>query len=209
MTDRHPDGGTIRVRKRDGEVERFSLPKLMTCMRRGLDGAGDAAGFSLRGARGLAEAVQTYLAEMADTDPVMAARIADMVYLVLTHTGHGEAAMAIQEFARERERDRRRVLVATRRKVDGRYAQRRWKKGLVVSHLRRQHLLDAPVSRMIAGRVEQLVFNCGLRVVTSGLVTEMVRSELLAWGLLPAALMAKRVRRPRRGRRLQDNVDHA
>ena len=60
---------------------------------------------------------------------------------------------------------------------------------------------------MIASRVEQLVFNCGLKVVTTGLVEEMTNSELLAWGLLPGALVVKKSKGRRDPRRVVDQTD--
>ncbi len=60
---------------------------------------------------------------------------------------------------------------------------------------------------MIAGSVEQLIFNCGLKVVTSDLVREMANSELLAWGLLPGALVVSKKRKSRIGKRVKDKTD--
>ncbi len=204
MNNRMPEARMIRVCKRDGSVEPFNLAKLVNCMRNGMSASGDAVGLDVPCVRGLAEAVNTYLTETVDDAPVTSARIADLVDLVLTQTGHPDAAIMTRRFARNRERERRGQLVASARKSDGRFVQKRWKKGLLVQHLRRKHMLDAPASRMIAGRVEQLIFKCGLRVVTTGLVTEMARSELLAWGLLPGALVAKRGHKQRQDTRVQD-----
>jgi hypothetical protein len=58
---------------------------------------------------------------------------------------------------------------------------------------------------MIAGRVEQLIFNCNFRVVTTGLVVEMTRSELMTWGLVPAAFAVKRSHRSQKGSRVRDD----
>ena len=62
---------------------------------------------------------------------------------------------------------------------------------------------------MIAGRVEQMIFECGLRSVTSGLVREMARSELLSWGLLPGALVVKKIRKERDTGRIKDRFESA
>lgn len=209
MDERISSGKWIRIRKRDGSLEPFSVAKIAGAIRSGMTATGDTAGLDLVGVRGLAEAVQDYLLQTADDEPVRTARIAELIELVLVQTGHSAAAMAIRQYARELERERRQLLVATARKTDGRFVQRRWKKAHLVQHLRHKHLLDAPASRMIAGRVEQLVLSSGLRVVTAGLVTEMARSELLAWGLLPGALVTKRRGKQRRGQAVQDNMDRA
>jgi hypothetical protein len=145
-------------------------------------------------AAGLAEAVHEYVRKTYGDEPVESKRLSELVEIVLSQTGHTAACWATQQDRALREQQRRRLMVANPRPSDGRYVRRRWDKSHVVQHLRRQHGLDAPVARMLAGRVEQLIFNCGLRVVTSGLVYEMIKSELLAWGLLPGALMVKRVR---------------
>ena len=65
----------------------------------------------------------------------------------------------------------------------------------MVSHLLDDHRLEPTTARIVSGRVEQVVFNCGLKVVTQEFVKETVNSELLAWGLLPGALAVKRKRK--------------
>jgi hypothetical protein len=132
-----------------------------------------------------------------------------LVELVLNQTGHASAALAIRDHATLRDRQRRRTLVATPRPTDGRFVQHRWNKTHLVQHLRRKHQLNAQTARIIAGRVEELVLECGLAVVTAGLVREMARSELLAWGLLPGALVVKKSRRGHRGTRVQRGPEPA
>jgi hypothetical protein len=196
----------IRVRKRDGTLEAFAMPKLLNCIQVGLAASSDIADMDPATARGLAEAVYDYLVSTLKNGPVTSERIADLIDFVLTQTGQGAVAMQIRQFAHQRDRQRRKVLVAVHH-ADGRVNHRRWDKGRLVKHMRDSHLLDAPASRMIAGRVEQLIFNCGLRVVTAGLVEEMARSELLAWGLLPAALVVKRNSNARGNPKVRDNID--
>ncbi|GMU32699.1 MAG: hypothetical protein HS101_13375 [Planctomycetia bacterium] len=188
---------TIVVRKRDGTNESFVISKLLNCIQNGLTAGGETCGLNLTAAGGLAEAVFEYLQSSYSASPVPSRHLAELVELVLCETGHASASMAIRQHAAHREFCRRRILVATPRPSDGRFAQRRWNKSLLVQHFRRCHQLDAPTARMMAGRVEELVFNCGLRVVTTGFVREAARSELLAWGLMPGALVVKRSYSPR------------
>lgn len=194
----------IRVIKRDGSIEPFAIAKMLNCIRNGLAATGDSCGLDMSAAGGLAEAVFEYLTSSFRRSPVPSRHIAELVELVLSQTGHGTASLAIREHTASRELRRRRLMVASARPSDGRIVQHRWSKSLLVRHLRRQHHLDVPIARMIAGRVEQLLFNCGLRVVTSGLIREMARSELLAWGLAPGALVVKRVRPSDRCGRVRD-----
>ena len=184
----------VRVSKRDGSVEEFTPAKLVQCIQWGLQASGDGTDADVITARGLAEAVGEYLQNSHAGLPVPSPHVADLVELVLTQTGYTDACMAIRQHQWMRDRFRRHLLIATPKGSDGRFVQRRWNKAHLVQHLRRRHTLDTPASRMIAGRVEQLIFSCGLKVVTAGLVMEMTRSELLAWGLLPGALVVKRER---------------
>ena len=207
MDERRQDSDAIRVRKRDGGTESFTVAKAARTIELAMSATGDSAGFDPVCVRGLAEAVRDYLAESDEPNPVRTSRIAELVELVLTQTGHEDAADAMIGQLRHLERQRRHLLVAAPRRSDGRIVQRRWRKAHVVQHLRSEHLLEAPAARMIAGRVEQLLFRCGLRVVTTGLITEMARSELLAWGLLPGALVTRKRRSRPRGQSLQDKLD--
>ncbi len=195
----------IRVAKRDGTIEPFTISKMLNCIRNGLSASGESCGLDFSSAGGLAEAVFEYLENSYAGRPVPSQHVAELVELVLSQTGHSAAGMAIREHAAFREQGRKRLLVATARASDGRFVQHRWDKRLLVQHLRRQHHLEAPTARMIAGRVEQLIFNCRLRVVTSGLVREMTRSELLAWGLLPGALVVKKRPQPRGRGKIKDH----
>ncbi len=186
--------GSIRVVKRDGSLEPFDFVKLHNCIRNGFQTAGESGIVPAETARGLAEAVQTYLEQSSPTRPIHTGQIAELVELVLNETGNTSVGMAIKEHHTIRGLHRKYVRVAERRPRDGRYVMRRWDKSRISRALRDEHGLERPAARMIAGRVEQLTFNCGLRAVTTGLVGEIMRSELLAWGLLPGALVVQRRR---------------
>jgi hypothetical protein len=209
MNDYSAPDESIRVTKRDGSVEPFVLAKLLHSIRCGLMMANETQDLDTSTAGNLGEAVYEYLKATYGDSRVSARQLAELVELVLTQTGHNGAAMAIREHHRFREKLRRSVMVASTRPGDGRYIQHRWNKTLVLQHLRRRHGLESPSARMIAGRVEELVFSCGLRVVTCGLVREMVKSELLAWGLLSGALVVKRSRPHREMRKVRGNSDSA
>ena len=191
-SDQFATDGSIRIMKRDGSIEPFVLSKLLHCIGNGFCTSGEPPERSSATARGLAEAVHAYLRKTGPRSPVPTEQLSELVELVLTQTGHTAVGMAIKQHDQLRDRQRRWLRVAGSNHRNGCYVQRRWNKCRVVEHLREAHVLDAPASRIIASRVEQLVFNCGLKVVTTGLVREMVKSELLAWGLLPGALLVKK-----------------
>ena len=199
----------LSVAKRDGTVEPFVIGKILNCVQNGLAASGEPLAIDTSAAGGLAEAVYEYLKNSYPESPVPSKHLAELVELVLSQTGHSAAGLAIRQHAHFRDRQRRRVTVATPRPVDGRFVQKRWDKTLLIRHLRRHHLLDTPASRMIAGRVEQMIFECGLRSVTGGLVREMARSEMLAWGLLAGALVVKKTRKERDTRRVEDRSESA
>ncbi|MBN2563652.1 MAG: hypothetical protein JXQ75_22265 [Phycisphaerae bacterium] len=209
MIDPFSQDHTVCVSKRDGSTEPLSFAKMLNCIRNGLEASGEAPGLETGMAAGLAEVVHEYVKKSFRNSAVESRRLAELVDLVLAQTGHTAACMATQQYRSLREQQRRQVMVANPRPSDGRYVRRRWNKSHIVQHLRRRHMLGAPVSRMIAGRVEQLVFNCGLRVVTAGLVCEIIKSELLAWGLLPGALVVKKTRGHREERKITDKSDTA
>jgi hypothetical protein len=194
MNSRFSQDTEVSVRKRDGSLEALSYAKLLNSLRRSLEAGGDAVGMEANVAAGLAEALHDHLKKTNREEPIDSKHLSELVEVVLAQTGHAAACWAAQQHRMMREQRRRNLMVANPRPSDGRYVRRRWEKSHIVQHLRRQHGLDAPVARMLAGRVEQLVFNCGLQVVTAGLVYEITRSELLAWGLLPGALMVKKTR---------------
>jgi len=204
MSDGLRQDESIRVRKRDGGSEPLIFCKLTGGMRRALEASGEAVGAEAVTAAGLAEAIRDHLRRTAREEPIDTRYLSELVELVLLQTGHQGAAAAFHQYQSLRDQQRRRLMVASPRPADGRYVQRRWDKSLVVQHLRRQHGIEPSVARFIAGRVEQLVFSCGLRVVTGGLVYEVIKSELLAWGLLPSALLVKKTRQTDRERRISD-----
>ncbi len=207
--DQDATDGSISVMKRDDSIEPFVLAKLQRCIGNGLYASGEPYDRGAATSRGLAEAVQAYLLKTEPQEPVPSEYIGDLVELVLTQTGYTAAGMAIKEHSSLRDQQRRWLKVARSNIRDGRYVQRRWNKSRVVEHLRAEHGLDSPTARMMASRVEQLIVNCGLKVVTTGFVKETARSELLAWGLLPGALVVKRQRMPQGVTRVKNKTDQA
>lgn len=200
MTNRPSTHKTILVAKRDGSVEPFTASKMLNCITNGLFASGETLALDSALARGLAEAVVEYLQTSYADRPVPSRHIAELTELVLSETGNAAAGAAIRRHAAHRERCRKRMLVAEYGPSGRHIVRRRWDKGLLVKHLRRRHRLELPVARLIAGRVEQIVFQCGLLVVTSAAVREIARSELIAWGLLNDAFRVRKSR-SRHGRK--------
>jgi len=190
-SDQHARDGTIQIVKRDGSTEPFCFAKLLSCIQCGFQDSGEMFDRHSATSQGLAEAVQTYLHKAEHDGPVPSHHLAKLVELVLSQTGHSAASMAIKRHTDLRRRQRNWIKVAHRRQRDGCIVQKRWSRRHVVDLLRDTHRLESPTARIISGRVEQVVFSCGLKVVTEQFVRETVNSELLAWGLLPGALAVK------------------
>lgn len=209
MNDASSGKATMRVRKRDATIEPFEIAKLRNCLRAAMHGAADPAGLDNTAAGSLAEAIQEYLRVSTPRRVASAGHLAELAEVVLSQTGHDAAAMAFRQHAQLRDQQRKWLMVACPRPSDGRFVQQRWRKSRLVASLQQGHTLDRSTARMIAGRVEQLIFNCGLKVVTANLVREMANSELLAWGLLPGALVVKKTRKHQSGIVATDPIDPA
>jgi hypothetical protein len=178
----------LTVRKRDGHVEPFSIAKVVESLRRCLQETHDPDPRAT--AVGMAEALIHFLGEQIEDGPIPSARVADLIEAVLTQTGYAAAAMAFVHGARRRHRLRRGLHVVHFRDAEGRYVNRRWSKSTVVASLQKKHGLSFSTARRIAGEIEAALFRSGLLLVTTGLIREMVVSELLAWGLADEALAA-------------------
>lgn len=199
--------GKIRVLKRDGTIEPFLLAKLLDAIGSAFSASGEPQERNMATARGLTEAVHAYLEKTSPDQPVPSEHLGELVELVLAQTGHTAASMAARHHVEDRNRRRRWLRVAQRRRSDGCVVHRQWNKRQVVAYLRKEHGLEVTTARIIAGRVERLVLNCGLKVVTAGLIREIAVSELLAWGLLPAALAVRRSGRRRELKGVRNGTD--
>jgi len=134
----------------------------------------------------LAKAVAIHVKEWRDHSPPTTEYIFGCVQAVLDETGLGDVAAALQRHARQREGKRRRVEVLnTRRQEQPRVA---WSKGRIAGTLERRHGLKSSVARILAGEIENRVLGLNYGVVSSALIAELIRNELMAWGLSEDAM---------------------
>lgn len=171
-----------RVAKRDGSLEAFELGKL----RRTLAGAMRGCGYDEMYADALAKAVAIHVKEWGDPAPPTTEYIFGCVRAVLDETGLGDVAASLQRHARQREMKRRRVEVLNTRQQD----QQRlaWSKGRIAGTLERRHGLKPSVARILAAEIESRVLGLNYSVVSSALIAELIRNELMAWGLSDEAI---------------------
>jgi hypothetical protein len=173
----------IVLTKSDGTLERFSAAKLTNCLANVLR----AQAYDPRLAGPLTNAVAMHLQEWQDPAPPTSAYIYRCVRAVLQQTGLSDVADVLAEHRRQRQARRRRLRV-----VDSEFARgpgHTWHKGRLVRTLQGRYGLRHGVSRFVAGRIEAQIFGLDYRTVSRPFLAELVRNELLAWGLadeLPA-----------------------
>ncbi|MBL8879390.1 MAG: hypothetical protein JNG88_09755 [Phycisphaerales bacterium] len=168
----------LMVTKADGSRELFSEEKLRRCLSLALE----SGGFETMHAGALAAAVRMHLQREADTTELTSEYLLACATAVLQQTGAGEAADELQRRQRERDGLRRRTRVFNPERPSK--GLKVWRKSALVECLLKKHGLDAKVARMLAGEVEMRVFASGYQVVRSPLISEMIRNELMAWGLI-------------------------
>ncbi len=166
----------ILVTKVDGTVESFSLVKLKNCLANAMRASGQDPNL----AGPLAKAVALHLQNWPGRQPPSSHYIYRCVCSVLQQTGLSEVADELAAHRRVRSFRRARLRVVG----PGESAERgeRWRKGAIVETLENDGLRHA-VARFVAGQVETQVFGLGYRVLSKAFLRELVRNEVLAWGL--------------------------
>ncbi len=169
----------IALTKRDGTVERFSMAKLRNCLATVMSGQAYDPGL----AGPLARAIAMHLEDWHDSSPPTSGYVYRCLRSVLRQTGLGPVAddLGAHRLARQQRRSRIRVFD----EVPARGPGRRWRKSVIVKTLQGRYGLRHSVSRFLAGQVETQVFGLDYRMVTKPFLSELVRSETLAWGLAP------------------------
>lgn len=170
-------GDAILVRKRDGGREPFQVAKV----RRGLAVAMRECQYDERFADSLARAVALHVEGWRDRHLPTTEYIFRCVRTVLKETGLVDVARQISLHRRCRAQRRRTVQVLDLR--DRQRTARPWRKTDVARTFEIHHGLAPETSRILAAAVEERVLSLNYEVLTAALVDELVRSELLAWGL--------------------------
>jgi len=167
----------IIVTKRDGTVERFSPVKLGNCLARAMR----CRAYDAKLSEPLVKAVAMHLRECAGARPPSTNYIHHCVCSVLRQTGLADVAddLVLARRVRTLRRRRVRILVDDRQERD-----EAWRKAVVVEMLQNEFGLRHSVCRFLAGQIEQQVFSLNYRVIRRPLLVELVRSEMMAWGLV-------------------------
>ena len=167
----------IKIAKCGGGLEAFDRTKLRRC----LADAMKACGRDPRYAEALAKAVELHLAEWQETQPPTTDYIFRCLRTALEKTGMAGVAQYLISQRRQRAEQRRRLSVFDADQADCPTIP--WRKSWVAETLRREHGVGHSVARILAGEIERRVLALDYDVVSRSLIVEIVRNELLAWGL--------------------------
>lgn len=175
----------VRIVKRDGNTESFDFMKL----KRSVSAAMKTSGYDPGYADALAKAVAIHVREWDEHEPPTTEYLFSCVRSVLEETGLGDVAQAIVRHRRQRAGRRSTVSV-----IDPRRPQRApsaWCKSRLVETLERRYQVKSDVARFLGGEIEQRLLALGYHVVSTALVAELIRNELMAWGLSDEAAAAR------------------
>lgn len=172
----------LRVVKRDGAIEPFEAGKLRRCLAIGMK----ACEYHERLADDLVRAVEIHLRGCAGGRGLKSDYVFRCVRTVLRETGMPDVAKVLEGYRRRRTVCRGRVRVFSETRTNR--SPSRWRKGRVVETLVTRLGLSGPAARVVAGEVEQRVLMLGYGAVSTGLISELIRTELRCWGLSRDAL---------------------
>jgi hypothetical protein len=174
------------VAKRDGSLEVFSLSKLSRSVQRALRDAELDPHLAIP----LSKAIKAHVSAWEEAEPPTTEHIFECARAVLAETGCEAAAVCFDRHRRQRSARRERISVIDQGASVT--APEPWSKTRLVTSLQRKYGLRYAVARSLAGEVESKIVVMEYRVVSSGLIWEIVRHELAAWGLLsvPVAVAA-------------------
>ncbi len=160
----------LKVIKTDGTVEEYLHTKVIGTFNNALGLIDQPNVFA---AEQFAEAITFHLYHKQSQQYVASDEIHLMVQAVLSATGYGNAAAALNACRMNRAIRRRRVEIID---ADGDRGDDRqpWNKAIIVDELVTQRGLDMHTARAIAATVEEKVLNLGMVRVPLGLLRQIV-----------------------------------
>ena len=172
----------IMVAKREGTLEPFEIAKL----RRSLIAAMKACNRNPRFAEALARAVELHLRGWNEPSPPNTGYIYRCLRTALTETGMGQVAQTLSVHRAQRAVRRAKLSVYDTQK--SRFDLAPWRKSAIAETLAGRHDLTHATARFLAGEIERRVLALEYNTVSKPLLRELVRNELLAWGLTEAVM---------------------
>ncbi|MDD5457928.1 MAG: hypothetical protein PHF37_00830 [Phycisphaerae bacterium] len=172
----------LKVIKADGTVEQYLHTKVLGTISNALDLAGC---FDIFIAEQLSGAVTFHLYALK-AKTVTSGEIFGMIIAALSSTGNEAAAQALVEFHNLMRIKRNRLEVVDidinslqdAELLDREAAAGRWNKSLIVNDLIKRHHFQRQIARTIAAMAEEKIFAMNLSLVTTGLIKQIVFSEI-------------------------------
>jgi transcriptional regulator NrdR family protein len=175
----------LKVIKADGSVEQYLHTKVIGAISNALGGIGQP---DICVAEQLADVVTYFLYHTQNRRAVTTNEIFSIIKVVLTTTGHEQAAIAMSEHHFERKLRRCRVEVIS---VDIQEladvellagdvesgVRFRWDKSRIVNDLVTKHNFSRQTARMIASMVEEKIFSMGVTLVPASLIKQLVLGD--------------------------------
>ncbi len=187
----------LRVEKADGSSEVYLHTKVLGTLAAAL---ADSGSYQEGKPEQLAEAVTTFLRRRYGNTSVSSDEIHSMIEVVLTDTGHEDAALVLHDHRVNRQIKRRRLEVVHVQNTDtaasqpkihifsANYTVQPWNKSEIVRDLERESGLSHNLAQAIASSAEEKALALGCRRITTALVRELVCNEMLAMRQAESAL---------------------
>ena len=174
----------LKVIKADGSIEQYLHTKVIGSINHALGRIGKADVYV---SEQLADVVTYYVYDRSRRSRVASSEVLSVIKVVLSSTGHEDAAAGLSDNHFGRQLKRRRIEVAP---IDilglddatllcsGDFTDRsRWDKGRIVNDLVTEGSLSQQTARTIAAMVEEKVFNMGMTVVPRSLIRQLVLGD--------------------------------
>lgn len=176
-----------QVRRADGSLVPFRERKVAEAIARALASAGTpdrALAYELAGA------VSLYLSRSWSDEAPTTAEVRQVLGRVLRETGHERAAACFESYVLERARLERELLVRYPRGTgegplteDGSEEVAPWSRARLVASLMQRREIPEMLAEEVATVLEDRLIRCGYRMISRGLLSEMVDHELMEQGL--------------------------
>lgn len=196
-----------RIRKRDGREVPFDKQKIAEAVTKSQAAVGETDPLFASEVSDVVELALRRRYQAAEDVLPGIEEIQDLVEQALIELGHAAVAKAYILYRDRRARIRTALSVhagsengersarAPRVQVSG--ALETWSKGRIVAALMNEADLPRPTAEQVAARVEERVFDSGLKRISTGLIRELVDNELVELGLAAALRRARALTLPR------------
>ena len=196
-----------RIRKRDGREVPFDKQKIAEAVTKAQGAVGENDALFASEVSDVVELALRRRYQAAEDVLPGIEEIQDLVEQALIELGHAAVAKAYILYRDRRARIRTALSVhgesdggernarAPRVQVSG--ALESWSKGRIVAALMNEADLPRPTAEQVAARVEERVFDSGLKRISTGLIRELVDNELVELGLSAALRRARALMLPR------------